>query len=208
MRPNKILLNGGGHDHIQGGDHLDAVILPISLGSIPQAGISVNLNGAVVTMLPSGSLTTNSVERLHFNGGHVLAFDVQQPVFGGSDGGSTGQVLALAYAAFGFFPSASALGHWVARADAHGNLNALAQEVLNALVPEGASNHDLVAYLFMRATGRVGRSDELSVFTDMIGDGRQFETQGSFFAAVAGLLNAPAELVGTAQVLEYPTIGS
>ena len=201
--PFTTIITGGGTDVVTGGTGIDTVVVPgVTLGSVLGGGLSF-VNGSTVITTPTGSVTlVSGVERLQLDDGSLLALDVQLPVFGGAQGGHTGQVLALAWSGFGAVPGASLLGEWVRNADlAGGSLGALAQQMLDTYVP-GMSNQDLVAHLFARFFGHAGTQDELRPFLDMIGEGREFPTQGDFYAAVTGLLPPPVELVGSVQVLD------
>jgi hypothetical protein len=110
-------------------------------------------------------------------------------------------VLALAYWGFGALPEAVLLKRWVGIAEQLDDIGKLSQAILDAVAPNLASQV-LVSHLFQQVAGRPGTAAEVQGLVDLIGDGRMFPTQGDFYAAAAGLVPVPAELIGVVQVLD------
>ena len=200
--PRTTIITGGGNDVVTGGPGVDTVMLPATWNDVLSlGGVTLGAAGQLFIPTPLGTVTATGVERLQMSDGTLLATDLRLPVYTVTDGDPTGQVLALAYWGFGGLPGPDILGHWVGVADRLGDLGALAQAVLDAVAP-GLPLQDLVAHLFQQVTGRPATTDEVQGFVSMVGPGLTFATHGDLYAAVAGLVPVPVELVGVVQLLE------
>jgi hypothetical protein len=188
---------------VTGGSGIDTVVVSATLADVLRLGISQDSTGKVVINTPTGAVTLSGVERVELQGS-LFAFDVALPT-ATSEGGKTGQMLALAFTLFGQKPDTAALSQWVHKADSlSGGLDALAQSFIDALAP-GIGNDGLVSYLFQSVTGVVPSAQQVQEFAAMIGPGKAYATQGAFLAAVAKLPIATeglVELVGVVQPLD------
>jgi predicted extracellular nuclease/methionine-rich copper-binding protein CopC len=196
------VVTGGGADTVTGGKGVDTVVVSATLADVLRLGISQDSTGKVVINTPTGPVTMSGVERVELQGS-LFAFDVALPT-ATSDGGKTGQVLALAYTLFGQKPDTLALSQWVHKADSLGGLDALAQNLIDTLAP-GIGNDGLVGFLFKAVTGVDATAQQVLEFASLIGPGKSYATQGAFLAAVTKLPIATeglAELVGVVQQLD------
>lgn len=196
------VLTGGGADTVTGGSGVDTVVVSATLADVLRLGISQDSTGKVVINTPTGPVTLSGVERVELQGS-LFAFDVALPT-ATSEGGKTGQMLALAYTIFGQKPDTVALSQWVHKADSMAGLDALAQSFIDALAP-GIGNDGLVSFLFQSVTGVAPTAQQVQEFASLIGPGKAYATQGAFLAAVAKLPIATeglAELVGVVQPLD------
>ncbi len=196
------VVTGGGADTVTGGSGVDTVVLSATLADVLRLGISQDSSGKLVINTPTGPVTMSGVERVELQGS-LFAFDVALPT-ATSEGGKTGQMLALAYTLFGQKPDTLALSQWVHKADSINGLDALAQTLIDALAP-GIGNDGLVSYLFQSVTGVAPTAQQVQEFASLIGPGKAYATQGAFLAAVAKLPIATeglAELVGVVQSLD------
>ncbi|KRC18259.1 ExeM/NucH family extracellular endonuclease [Acidovorax sp. Root217] len=196
------VFTGGGADTVTGGGGVDTVVVSATLADVLRLGISQDSSGKVVINTPTGPVTLSGVERVELQGS-LFAFDVALPS-ATSEGGKTGQMLALAYTIFGQKPDTAALSQWVHKADSMTGLDALAQSFIDMLAP-GIGNDGLVNFLFERVTGVAPTAQQVQEFSSMIGPGKAYATQGAFLAAVTKLPIATeglAELVGVVQPLD------
>lgn len=196
------VVTGGGADTVTGGSGVDTVVVSATLADVLRLGISQDSSGKVVINTPTGPVTLSGVERVELQGS-LFAFDVALPS-ATSEGGKTGQMLALAYTIFGQKPDTAALSQWVHKADSMAGLDALAQSFIDALAP-GIGNDGLVGFLFQSVTGVAPTAQQVQEFASLIGPGKAYATQGAFLAAVAKLPIATeglAELVGVVQPLD------
>ncbi len=196
------VVTGGGTDTVTGGTGTDTVVVSASLADVLRLGVSQDSNGTLVINTPTGKVTMSGVERVELQGS-VFAFDVALPT-AGSEGGKTGQMLALAFTTFGIVPDTLALSQWVHKADSISGLDALAQTFIDTLAP-GVDNEGVVNFLYQRVMGQAPSAQQVEELAALIGPGKAYATQGAFLAAVAKLPIATeglASLVGVALPLD------
>jgi hypothetical protein len=196
---NNVVLLLSGQDVVDGGAGIDKVKYTFGLGGIS----NYSWDGHVLTVQsgPNSSTLVN-VERVQLGDGSLYALDT-------SIGQDTLDVYALLFAGFGHGPDQSTLSGWLAQADtllqASGNdLGDVAQAMIEHYA-SGISNIDFVSYLFQQVIGRAPSAQEVQTYSDMIGVGQTFATQGDLlaYAAMDGVTTIKlVGVIGSIQALD------
>jgi hypothetical protein len=226
-----VALAGDGHGGLlaawasagQDGDGLGIYTTAVSAGAAgqppsgsPANGIDVAVIGASTSEVLSYSIAGGDVtittaagtqyfldvERIRFEDA-LFALDTQAPG-AGAQGGSVWQAAALLWAGLGWAPGVSLLSQWTAQADHVDDMGDLGQALID-FYAAGVSSELLVAHIYATLAHAAPSEDIVQSLAGQIGAGLQFETQGDFFAAAAGLaVNTDhfAELVGSVQQLD------
>jgi hypothetical protein len=203
-QPITTIVTGGGNDIVTGGAGTETVIVPVTLDEVEELGIDRHDDGTIVLHTPTGTVTLDNVERVLLSDGRLFAIDIDLPS-PGSEGGHTGQVLAIAFGSLGVVlhdANRNEISEWVKVADELDDLSALAQAVIDTMAP-GISNQDLVNHLFFLVTGQHANAEQTLFWTSQIGAGNTYETQGDLLAMVAGMpeiTDALTKLIGAPQV--------
>jgi methionine-rich copper-binding protein CopC len=204
-QPLTTIFTGGGDDVITGGAGTETVIVPVTLDEVLELGVERNDDGTLVLHTPTGVVTLQDVERVFLSDGHLFALDLELPT-SDSQGGHTGQVLAVAFAGLGLVldeSSTSMLSEWVRMADELDDFSAFAQAAIDDVAP-GVSDQNLVNHLFWLVTGEFANAEQTAFWVSQLGAGQVYETQGDLLAMVASLpqfTEALTELIGAPQVL-------
>jgi len=128
--------------------------------------------------------TLTEMERIEFDDA-LVALDLNLD-------DSAGMALALLYAAFDEMPSADTLGYWINESDAlaenntsSNHMEALAQNMIDYYVPNGASNEDIVTLMYRNVVGTEPSQEGLENFTSLIENGTYSQASLVAFAAAS-----------------------
>lgn len=200
-------ISQGGADQITGSSNVDTVVLDTPYAGLQALGLLQRSDG-VITFTPAGSSTGSTpatlrgVERIELKDS-VLAFDTALPNLGVTEGGHVGQVFTLFNALTDRSPDRHELSVWVRKADELGNYNALAQNMIDTLLP-GASTATLVRLVGSNLLNTPVDDAFVAQFSAMVGSDKPFATAAMIIAAAAALPVATdplVALVGSVQQL-------
>lgn len=199
-------ISQGGADQITGSSNIDTVVLDTPYAGLQALGLLHRSDG-VITFTPAGSTpaTLKGVERIELQD-TVLAFDTALPQLGVTEGGHVGQVFTLFNALTDRSPDRHELSVWVRKADELGNYNALAQNMIDTLLP-GASTTTLVRLVGSNLLNTPVDDAFVAQFSAMVGTGKPFATPGEIIAAAAALPVATDALVALVGGMQQLSVG-
>jgi len=199
---NDIIDGKGGNDVVDGGAGVDTLILNVDTLDVLATGyqFAPGLLSQVGSSL--GIVELTGIERVQLSDG-LYAFDTLAS--SGTDaGGKVWQAAALYWAGFGAMADQTVLSQWTAEADVSADMGDLGQAMIDSYAP-GVSDAALVTHLYFMLTGVLPPGETVQSFVDLIGPGRQFETQGDIFAFAASLAENTVHMVdfvGSIQTLD------
>lgn len=187
----------GGADQISGSGNIDTVVLDTPYAGLQALGLLHRSDGAIVFTPVGGSAgtpaTLRGVERIELKD-TVLAYDTALPQLGVSDGGHVGQAYTLFSALMDRSPDRHELSVWTRKADELGSYSALAQNMIDTLLP-GVDNAALVRLVGSNLLNTPVDDTFVAQFSAVVGTGQPFATQGALIAAAAALPLATDPLV-------------
>ena len=190
---NDLLSGGGGNDTLDGGAGIDTASLGVRLADVT----GVQVSGAQIQAnLPGGHVVLTGIER--------VALVDKLFVFDTHPGEPGWQTDALLWAGFGAAPTSPLLSQWMPLSTQASGMAQLAQEMLDFYAPS-LSTQSLVTHLFGTLLGRAPTAAELTGFSDQVGAGKPFETNGDLFAFAAGVqinTDRMVDLVGSIQQVD------
>ena len=191
-------ISNGGADQITGSGNTDTVALDTPYAGLQSLNLQHRSDGVITFTAPgtsgtSGTATLKGVERIELKD-TVLAYDTALPSWGVSDGGHVGQAYALFSALTDRSPDRHELSVWTRKADELGSYNALAQNMIDTLLP-GVDNATLVRLVGSNILNTPVDDAFVAQFSAVVGTGKPFATQGALIAAAAALPLATDPLV-------------
>ncbi|MBB6563606.1 hypothetical protein HNP48_006330 [Acidovorax soli] len=187
----------GGADQISGSSNIDTVVLDTPYASLQALGLLHRSDGAIVFTPVGGSAgtpaTLRGVERIELKD-TLLAYDTALPHLGVTEGGHVGQAFTLFSALTDRSPDRHELSVWVRKADELGSYNALAQNMVDTLLP-GTDNAALVRLVGSNLLNTPVDEAFVAQFSAMVGTDKPFATAATLIAAAAALPLATDPLV-------------
>lgn len=183
----------GGADQITGSSNVDTVVLDTTHASLQAQGLKNE--GGVITFTATGAATATlkGVERIELKD-TLLAYDTALPNLGVTEGGHVGQAFTLFSALTDRSPDRHELSVWVRKADELGSYNALAQNMVDTLLP-GTDNAALVRLVGSNLLNTPVDEAFVAQFSAMVGTDKPFATAATLIAAAAALPLATDPLV-------------
>ena len=198
-------LNGnGGNDKLDGGLGVDTMILGVTTADVLAHLADLVLLPGLLSRVGSsiGVVDVGGIERVKLDDG-LYAFDTLAPTQA-DPGGKVWQAAALYRAGFGQMPDLTAQSRWTAQAEAAADIGDLGQAMINDYAP-GVSDTVLVTHLYFMLSGTMPSEETVQMYVDLIGPGKDFESQGDILAFAATLPENTVHMVGFAgsiQVLD------